>query len=222
MKVIVFGATGLIGQGVLRECLLDDDVTEILVVGRTPIAVSDPKLREIIHHDFTDFSAIESEFVGYDACFYCLGVSSVGIKAVEYEWVTYDLTFAAAQTLARLNSDLTFVYVSAQGADSTEKSKITWARAKGRIENALFALPFQAYSFRPGYVQPINGEKSKTPLYTMFYRVFGPLYPRWGRFIPNATSTVQIGKAMIEVANSGAPMKILHGRDFNTLAQARD
>ena len=151
MKVILFGATGMVGQGVLRECLLDPDVERVLVVGRSPTGQQHAKLREILHDDFFDFSAIESELTGYDACFFCLGVSSVGMDAQRYRHLTYDLTMATATTLARLNPAMVFTYVTGRGTDSTEQGPRMWARVKGKTENDLLKLPFKAaYMFRPG------------------------------------------------------------------------
>jgi uncharacterized protein YbjT (DUF2867 family) len=218
MKVIVFGATGMVGQGVLRECLLAPDVDEVLVIGRTPTGQRHEKLRELIHRDFTDFSAVESRLAGYDACFFCLGVSSVGTPPEDYERITYDYTLAAARPLARLNPELTFVYVSGQGTDSSEQGRTRWARVKGRTENALLALPFRAYAFRPGYIQPLHGVRSKTRLYSAAYRVIAPVYPVLKRLLPGSvTTTEQVGRAMLAVARSGAPTKVLANREINAV-----
>ncbi len=217
MKVIVFGATGMVGQGVLRECLLAPDVESVLAVGRTPTGKQDAKLRELIHRDFGDFSAVENDLAGYDACFFCLGVSSVGMKPGDYERITYDYTLAVAEPLARLNPELTFVYVSGQGTDSTEQGRTRWARVKGRTENALLALPFRAYAFRPGYIQPLHGVNSKTRLYAAIYRLVAPLYPVLKRLTPGSvTTTEQLGRAMLAVARSGAPTRVLGNREINT------
>jgi len=218
MRVIVFGATGMVGQGVLRECLMDPAVERVLVVGRTPTGIEHPKLREIEHRNFTDFSAIEDEFAGYDACFFCLGVSSVGIPPEEYERITYEYTVAAAEPLARINPDSTFIYVSGAGTDSTEQGRTRWARVKGRTENAILALPFHGYAFRPGYIQPLHGVTSKTRLYGALYRVVAPLYPLFKRIMPGAvTTTEQLGRAMLAVARGGAPKKVLGSREINAL-----
>jgi uncharacterized protein YbjT (DUF2867 family) len=218
LKAILFGATGMVGHGVLRECLLDPEVESVLVVGRTPTGRQDPKLREVIHRDFADFTDLEPEFAGYDACFFCLGVSSVGMKPAEYERITYDYTLAAAQPLARLNPELTFIYVSGAGTDSTEQGRTRWARVKGRTENALLALPFHAYAFRPGYIQPMHGAAPKVRLYAAIYRVIGGLYPVFKRLFPGwVTTTEQLGRAMIVVARSGAPTRILESREINAL-----
>jgi len=218
MKAIVFGATGMVGQGVLRECLLAPDVESVLAVGRTPTGKQDAKLRELIHRDFSDFSAVENYLTKNDACFFCLGVSSVGMKPADYERITYDYTLAAAKPLARLNPALTFVYVSGQGTDSTEQGRTRWARVKGRTENALLALPFRAYAFRPGYIQPLHGVNSKTRLYVAIYRFVAPLYPVLKRLMPGSvTTTEQLGRAMLAVARSGAPTRVLGNREINAL-----
>ncbi len=217
-SVIVFGATGMVGQGVLRECLLDPGVERVLVVGRTPTGERHPKLREVIHRDFTDFTAIEAELTGYDACFFCLGVSSVGMSPEDYERITHDYAIAAGRVLARTNPDLTFVYVSGQGTD--EHARARWAQVKGRTENHLFALPFHAYAFRPGYIQPLHGVRSKTRLYSALYRVVAPLYPLLRRLMPGSvTTTEEIGQAMLAVARSGAPERVLASREIAALAQ---
>ncbi len=163
MKVILFGATGMVGQGVLRECLLDPGVESVLAVGRSPTGQRNAKLREILHDNFFDFSAIESELTGFDACFFCLGVSSVGMSEQRYRHLTYDLTLAAATTLSKLNPGMVFIYVTGQGTDSTEQGRLMWARVKGKTENDLLKLPFKAaYMFRPAGIQPLHGIRSKT------------------------------------------------------------
>ncbi|HXI56585.1 MAG TPA: epimerase, partial [Polyangia bacterium] len=179
MRIILFGATGMVGQGALRECLLDPDVSEVLSIGRTPVrrtavGPTDAKLREQVLADPGDLSSIEGQLVGYDACFFCLGVSSVGMTEAAYRRITYDLTLAAARTLSRLNPGMTFIYVSGAGTDSSERGRSMWARVKGQTENALLALPFKAaYMFRPGIIQPLHGIVSKTPLYRTFYFLLG-------------------------------------------------
>lgn len=216
MKVIVFGATGMIGRGVLRECLLDDRVTGVLTVGRAPTGVVHEKLREIVHGDLMDLSPIEGELSGYDACFFCLGVSSAGMSEKDYRRVTYDYTLSAGRTLARLNPSSTFVYVSGAGTD--EHGRAMWARVKGATENALLALPFEAYMFRPGYIQPMHGVTSRTRWYRLAYVVSAPLYPLLRRLFPSAvTTTERIGQAMITVAERGAPRRVLGPADINAL-----
>lgn len=219
MKVIIFGATGMVGQGVLRECLLDPAIDHVLVVGRSPTGVRDAKLTEIIHKDFMDYSAIEAQLTGFDACFFCLGVSSIGMNEECYRHLTYDLTLAAATTLARLNPQMIFTYVTGAGTDSTERGPRMWARIKGKTENDLFKLPFKAaYAFRPGAIQPLHGARSKTPWVQAVYAVSGPLWSVLRRISPRlVTSTEQIGRAMIRVAREGYPRKVLEMEDINSL-----
>src|SRR5215469_12841962 len=176
MKVILFGATGMVGQGVLRECLLDDGVSEVLTVGRSCSGVSDGKTKEILQKDLYDLTGIEEQLRGFDACFFCLGVSAAGMKEADYRRVTYDMTMNVARTLVRLNPRMTFIYVS--GAGTNAKSRQMWARVKGETENALLGLGFKgAYMFRPGYIQPMHGIESKTKLYQRIYDGLSPLYP---------------------------------------------
>jgi uncharacterized protein YbjT (DUF2867 family) len=217
MKAILFGTTGMVGQGVLQECLLSPEVETVLSVSRRTTGRQHPKLREIAHQDFTDFSRIEGVLSGYDACFFCLGVSSIGMSEVDYRRVTYDFTLAAAQTLAKLNPNMTFIYVSGAGTDSTGQGTTMWARVKGQTENALFQLPFKAaYAFRPAYIQPLNGIVPKTAWLRAFYAVVAPLYPVWKALFPKyVTTTTQMGRAMIHVARAGAPKRVLENRDIN-------
>jgi uncharacterized protein YbjT (DUF2867 family) len=219
MKVLLFGATGMIGQGVLRECLLDPQVSEILSVGRRLSSQAHSKLREILHQDFFDFSAIEGNLSGLDACFFCLGVSSAGLTEEAYRRVTHDLTLAVARTLSRLNPGMTFSYVSGAGTDSTERGRVMWARVKGQTENALLRLPFKAvYLFRPGLIQPLHGITSSTRLYRILYRVLGPFLPLLKAVSPDSlTTTEQLGKAMIQAAMRGAPKAVLETRDIKAV-----
>jgi uncharacterized protein YbjT (DUF2867 family) len=216
MKAVIFGATGMVGQGVLRECLLDPEVERVLSVVRSATGQQHEKLRELIHGDFLDFSGIEAELAGYDACFFCLGVSSAGMSEDEYERVTYGFTMAAAQALVKVSPGMTFEYISGAGTDSTEKGRSQWARVKGRTENALLALPFKsAYMFRPGFIQPLHGIKSKTKSYRVFYIVLGPLLPALKAIFPRSmTTTEQLGRAMIAVAKHGYPKEVLEMRDI--------
>lgn len=217
MNVILFGATGMIGQGVLRECLLDAEVERVLAVGRTPTGRQDAKLRDVVVPDVFDLSAIESQLQGFDACFFCLGVSAVGMTEAQYSRIAYDLTLSVAERLARLNPAMTFIYVSAAGASSSETGAM-WARVRGRAENALLRLPFRAYVFRPGLIQPLHGIKSRTRLYNMVYVTLAPVMPLLGRAFPgHVTTTEQIGRAMLGVARDGFPRKILHTADINSL-----
>jgi len=219
MRVIIFGATGMVGQGVLRECLVDAGIDRVLVVGRSPTGVRNAKLTEIIHDDFLDYAAIEPQLTGFDACFFCLGVSSIGMSEQRYRHLTYDLTLATATTLARLNPQMVFTYVTGAGTDSTEQGSRMWARIKGKTENDLLKLPFRAaYMFRPGAIQPLHGARSKTAWVQAAYAATGPLWSVLRRISPRlVTSTEQIGRAMIRVAREGYPRKVLEMTDINSL-----
>jgi uncharacterized protein YbjT (DUF2867 family) len=219
MRVVVFGATGMVGQGVLRECLLDPDVERVLTVGRGETGQRHESLRELVHADLLDLSSVEESLAGYDACFFCLGVSSVGMTEQDYRRVTYDMTLATARVLARLNPGMTFIYVSGAGTDSTERSRVMWERVKGETENALLRLPFRAaYMFRPGAIQPLHGVRSKTRLYRGIYAVMRPVFPALKRLFPKyVTTTEQVGRAMLHVAKRGAPQRVLENRDINEI-----
>ncbi|HEY1772007.1 MAG TPA: epimerase [Gammaproteobacteria bacterium] len=219
MKVILFGATGMVGQGVLRECLREPQIEGVLAVGRAGTGKHDPKLKELVLPDLFQYQSVKSQLAGYDACFFCLGISSAGMSEADYRHITYDLTLAAANELVKLNPKMTFVYVSGQGTDSSEKGRVMWARVKGATENALLALPFKAaFMFRPGIIRPLHGIRSKTALYQSFYTAFKPLLGLMARFSPNSlTSTEQMGKAMIHAARDGAPLQHLENKDINRL-----
>lgn len=221
MKVILFGATGMIGQGALRACLADPDVTRVLSVVRTPGGTPHPKLREVQHRDFRDYAAIAEDLAGYDACMVCLGVSAAGMSEAEYTAITYDVTLAAARAVLAASPDATFLYVSGAGTDATEKGRAMWARVKGRTENALLALPFRAaYMLRPGFIQPTEGIVAKTPLYRIGYAVIGPLFPLLRALFPNHLITsVELGRAMVAVARHGAPKKVLEAPDLVALGR---
>jgi len=216
---MLFGATGMVGQGVLRECLRDPDVERVLAVGRSPTGQHDAKLDELIHDNFLDYSAVESRLSGYDACFFCLGVTSVGLTEERYRHLTYDITMAAATTLAKLNPQMVFVYVTGRGTDSTEQGRLMWARVKGKTENDLLKLPFKAaYMFRPAGIQPLHGVRSKTAWYQAAYTVAAPLLTLLNRIAPNyMTTTEQVGRAMIAVARNGYPKPVLESEDINRL-----
>jgi uncharacterized protein YbjT (DUF2867 family) len=221
MKVIIYGATGMIGQGVLRECLLDPRVDAVLSVARRPTGQQHPKLKDLVRSDLADYAGVEDQLKGYDACFFTLGVSAAGMSEADYTKVTYELTMAAAKAIAQASPNLTFIYVSGMGTDSTEKGRSMWARVKGRTENALLAMPFKgAYMFRPGAIQALHGIKSRTPAYRVFYAVAGWwMLPLMKLLAPNSiTTTEAIGKAMISVAQDGAPKKLLDPRDINSAA----
>jgi uncharacterized protein YbjT (DUF2867 family) len=222
MKAILFGATGMLGQGVLRECLLDPTIEGVLSIIRNPTGQQNAKLTELVHKDFFDFSSIESQLVGFDACFYCAGPSAAGMTEEAYSHATYDMTLAAARTLARLNPAMTFIYVSGAGSDSTEKGRTMWARVKGRTENALLSLPFKsAYMFRPGVIQPLHGIQSRTSGYRIFYSVARPLLPLLRWLLPQyITTTELLGRAMMRVVRTGYPKHVLETRDINIASRA--
>jgi uncharacterized protein YbjT (DUF2867 family) len=218
VRMILFGATGMVGQGVLRECLLDDGVSEVLSVGRSCSGITDGKASEILLKDLYDLSGIEEQLRGYDACFFCLGVSSAGMKEADYRRVTYDLTLDVAKTLVRLNPGMVFEYVS--GAGTNLKSRQMWARVKGETEEALLGLGFrQAYMLRPGYIQPLHGIVSKTKLYQRMYDVLSPLYPLMVRLMRKyVISTEELGRAMIRIAREGAAKPVLEDSDLVRIA----
>jgi uncharacterized protein YbjT (DUF2867 family) len=219
LNVILFGGTGMIGQGVLRECLLDADVRRVLTIGRNTTGVQHAKLQEIAHADLWNYAAIEDRLRGYDACFFCLGVTSAGMSEIDYTRVTYGITIAAAEALCQLNPAMTFVFVSGAGADSSEQGRLMWARVKGKTENAIIRLPFKAsYVFRPGVVQPMHGERSRTAAYRVLYTITKPLVPLIRRLLPNQIlTTEQFGRAMLFVARHGAPKRVLESADINAL-----
>ncbi len=221
MKVLLLGGTGMVGQGVLRECLLDPRVEEVLSVGRTATHQQHPKLREVVRGSLTDLAPIEDQLRGSDACFFCLGVSSAGMSEEDYRRVTYDLTVSIGQTLARLNPGMTFSYVSGAGTDSSEHGRTMWARVKGQTENALLRMPFRAaYMFRPGVIRPLHGIRSKTRGYRVLYTVLAPFVLLMAAIAPNSiTTTEKVGRAMIHVAREGAPKALLGTREINELAK---
>jgi uncharacterized protein YbjT (DUF2867 family) len=212
IKAIITGATGMVGEGVLHEALLHPAVESILVINRTPCGVTHPKLTEIIHADFFDLTPIEPQLYGYNACFFCSGVSSVGVKEPEYTKVTYDLTMGFARTLSRLNPDMTFCYVSGSGTDSTEKGKMMWARVKGKTENDLMKLPFKAaYNFRPPFMLPTDGLKNVLP----YYKYVNWLYPIARPLFPSYFITLrELGLAMINSVLFGYEKKVLEAKDI--------
>lgn len=217
IKAILFGATGMVGAGVLHVILDHPDVESVLVIGRRPCGVKHPKLTELLHNDFFNYSAIEKQLRGFNACYFCLGVSSVGMSEKEYTRISYDLTMSAATVLSRLNPDMTFCYVSGAGTDSTEQGRVMWARVKGRTENALMKLPFKAaYLFRPGFIRPIKGVGHAHAVSA----AIGLLYPVWKFFFPQYVCTLEeLGLAMIRAAGPGYPRQILENMDIAQLAK---
>jgi len=219
MKVLIFGATGMVGQGVLLECLRNPEVELVLTVGRSATGVRDNKLREIVHRDMSSYAGMENSFSGFDACFFCLGVSSTGMKEPDYERVTHGFTMAAAEILSRTNPRMKFIYVSGAGTDSSGGGRSMWARVKGRTENALLGLPFEAYMFRPGFIAPLDGIESKTPMYRVIYKVTGPVLPLLRRVLPNQVLTTRdVGRAMLSVARRGYSKRVLEIRDIREAA----
>jgi hypothetical protein len=217
IRAIITGATGMVGEGVLHECLYSPEVESVLVINRRSCNVHHPKLKEIIHSNFFDITDIKAQLVGFNACFFCMGVSSVGLKENEYHRLTYDLTLGIASVLATQNPDMVFCYVSGVGTDSTEKGRIMWARVKGKTENHLMQLPFRgAYMFRPGFIQPTKGLKNAYRI----YKVFAPFYPVWKLLFPKFVCTLtEIGLAMINAASKGHEKQVLEIKDIVQLAK---
>ena len=217
ISVIITGATGMVGEGVLNECLQHDEVEQVLVINRRPCGITHPKLKEIIHADFYDLSPVENQLVNYNACFFCLGVSSVGMKEPEFYRLTYTLTMHVAQTLSTLNPGMTFCYISGAGTDSTEKGRMMWARVKGKTENDLMKLPFkQVYNFRPGVLQPTKGLKNTLP----YYKYFGWLLPIIRMLAPKYICTLkELGMAMINSVTKGYEKQILEVKDILALSK---
>jgi uncharacterized protein YbjT (DUF2867 family) len=216
IKVIVTGASGMVGEGVAMECLHNPQVSEVLIVGRRSSGLNHPKLKEVLHNDFMNLQPVASHFAGYDACFFCLGVTSIGKKEDEYTKLTYDLTIGAARLMAQYSPQMTFVYVSGAGTDSTEKGKSMWARVKGKTENDLMRLPFKdVYAFRPGMMKPTGGMKNTNP----YYKYIGWLYPVMRSLMPSGVCTLkEVALAMIHVATKGYPKKIVDVKDMVAMA----
>jgi uncharacterized protein YbjT (DUF2867 family) len=219
MRVVLFGATGMIGQGSLRECLLDPDVTSVLAVVRSPELPPHPKLHELVHKDFLDFSSVAEALTGYDACFWCLGITSAGMSEADYTRITYGFTLAAAKVLAERNPGMTFIFVS--GANTDANGKAMWARVKGKTENAVAALPFKAaFMFRPAFIQPVHGVTSKTKSYRILYALFTPVVPLVKLLMSKKFTTSEIlGKAMLAVAKQGAGKTVLESSDIHAIGQ---
>ena len=220
IKTIIFGSTGMIGQGVLKECIDSPDVMSILLINRRAVNIQHPKIKEVVHNDFEDLSSLIADFKNYDACFFSLGVTSLGLSEPEYHRVTYDLTVKIAETLLSTGQEFTFCYISGKNTDSTEKGKVMWARVKGKLENKLLSMPFKkAYMFRPGYIQPLKGIKSRTKWYNVIYAIFKPLYFLLKPFKGFVTNTSSLGKAMISVVVNGYEKSILESADINKVAE---
>ncbi|MFH1320592.1 MAG: NAD-dependent epimerase/dehydratase family protein [Bacteroidota bacterium] len=217
IKAIITGSTGMVGEGVLHECLNHPDVEFVLVINRRNCNVQHSKLKEIIHKDFSDFSSIENELSGYNAAFLCMGVSSLGMREEKYAHLTYDLTMALARPLSKLNPGMTVCYISGVGSDLSEKSRIMWARVKGKTENDLLKLPFkQAYMFRPGFIRPTKGLKNTY----LLYKIIDPLFPVFKvLFSKYITTLKEIGLTMINTVNIGYDKQILEVRDIVKLAK---
>jgi len=222
MNVLLFGATGMVGQGVLSECLLDPSVQSVVTIGRSATGQQNSKLREVVHPDLWNYATIESDLRNFDACFFCLGVGSAGMAEKDYEHVTYGITIAAAETLSRLNPKMVFIYVSGTGTDSSEKGRMMWARVKGKTENALLRLPFAAaYMFRPGFIEPAHGEISRNKLYRILFTIAKPLLPAIRRAFPNQILTThQIARAMLNLVTRPYPKHILEIQDIRAAAQS--
>ena len=218
MNVVLFGATGMIGSGVLIECLEDPAVTRVLSLTRRTSARDDDKLEEIVHEDFTDFSSLAEAFSGVDACFFCLGVSAAGMSEARYREITFDMTAAAAAAIHGASPEARFVYISGAGADSSGTGRIMWARVKGQIENHLIETGRPVYILRPALIQPLKGVTSSTAWYRVFYKVTAPLFPLLRRFPKHVTTTPQIGRAMIRLARDGFPTPVLENGQINQLA----
>ena len=219
MKIIIFGASGMVGQGVLKECLLADDVKEVTVVGRKNLDIQNSKLKQVITADLhqTDYLNNNQNF---DACFFCLGISASGLSEQQYHATTYDLTIQIAKALETNHPNMTFIYVSGSGTDSSEQGKVMWARVKGKTENALLRMNFKAvYLFRPAIIQPLDGIQSKTKSYRLFYKIMNPILPLIKRLSPHSIlTTSSIGVAMLNAVRSGYPTHILEVKDIAQLA----
>lgn len=220
LKIILTGATGMVGEGVLHECLLHHEVEEILVVGRRPCGVDHSKVREILISDFHDLSGIEDQLAGYNTCFFCLGISSVGVSKEDYYRTTYTLTMHFAEILSRKNPGMVFCYVSGAGTDGTEKGWLSWARVKGKTENDLVKLPFKkVYNCRPAFMKPTPGLKHALP----YYRVIDRLYPVLRALMPNYVFTLkEFGLAMINAVIKEYPENVLEMKDLLVLSKKPD
>lgn len=218
LRVIITGTTGMVGEGVLHECLQNPEISSVLVINRKPGGITHPKLKEIIHGDFFELSSIEGQLAGYDACYFCLGVSAIGMNEEDYYKMTYTLTLYIAQVLSKVNPEMVFCYISGSGTDSTEKGRVMWARVKGKTENDLMNLPFKkVYAFRPGYLQPTKGLRNVKK----YYHYMSWMYPLFSTVFPSFVSTLkELGQAMIEVTKNGYSKKVLEVKDIVKLAKS--
>lgn len=221
MRILLFGASGMVGQGVLREALAAPDVEEVVCVVRKALGQQHPKLAELVQDDVADLSGLASKLASFDACFFPLGVSSAGLKEEAYRKVTYELTMGIARQLQAANPGITFVYVSGVGTDSSETGRTMWARVKGQTENAVLALLPNGYAFRPGFIQPLDGIRSRTALYNRLYVVLRPIGALYARLAPrSALTTRSVGQAMLNVARHGFGKRVLEPQDINQAAAA--
>ncbi len=220
LNPIIFGSTGMLGQAVLSECLSDNEVESVLIVNRRKSNFSHHKVREIVHSDLFNLTPIAGELSGFNTCIFCLGVSSAGMSEKEYHKTTYELTLHIAETLLHTNEEMTMCFVSGTGTDSSEQGKVMWARVKGKTENALLAMPFKkAYMFRPAYIQPAKGIKSRTPLYNVLYAITKPLYFLLKHSDRYVTNTGYFAKAMLLAARYGYEKNILENTDINRIVR---
>jgi len=220
MKVIITGSSGMVGQGVLLECLENPNITHVLVINRKPIASDHPKINEVLIDNFFKLDSIKQQLIGYDACYFCIGTSALGKDEAEYSKTTYNLTINFAKVFLEQNSKSVFCYVSGAGTDSTEQGRTMWARVKGKTENTLLKMSFKsAYMFRPGYIQPLKGVKSRTNWYSLIYKLFSPIYLILKQFPSTATNTINIGKAMIKVVEGNYSNNILNNKEINELVK---
>lgn len=218
MKAIITGSTGMVGRAVLLECLGSNQVEEVLIINRHPLGMEHPRLKEIVHNNFKDFSSVKNQLKNYDACFHCMGISAIGLSEEKYADITYNMTEVLAKTLYSLNPDMVFNYVSGTGTDSTEKGRIMWARVKGKTENMVLNMGFKdAYAFRPGIILPEKGIKSRTGWYNTFYVIARPLFPLLKK-MKSVTTTTNVGKAMINSVIYPQQLKHLENPDINRLA----
>ena len=221
MKAIITGSTGMLGKGILLECIDDPSVEQVLLINRKHLDISHPKVKEVIHKDFRDFTSIKEQLEGYDACFHCMGVSSAGMSEEKFTEITYTMSKALATVLYSINPNMVFNYVSGAGTDSTEKSSTMWARVKGKTENMILNMGFKdAYMFRPGAILPERGTKSNTKLYHMLYVITRPLFPLMKR-MKSVTTTTRIGRAMINLYDHPQSLKHLEGADINKVADIK-